>query len=365
MLQEKFLFSYSKLTLLALAFLYFMMPLGLQYIVGEDFYIFSKYQFLVSDRSFIFYLLLVIFLTLLVKFSQKETVSFNRLPSRQIFNIFYLINISYLLIILIRGVFLRRQGASRDELLSIISSQLIPGYGYILLLACIAIIHLKSKKHLILFIIVAFSVDILYQGKIFATVSLILLMFFIDNMKAKFSYLRLLLIGLCGFGFLTLIFVIRAFAKDGQDSDFVGVYTFFSEFMGVQATTGWSYGYHLANLPGSFSDFDLALQKYYVSSVGHGLAISPVAYFTGNFGDFYLVASITFFFILFMIFYYSSKLLGRYTLFVLGYNFIHLLRHGPNVFLHNCILQLSFLIVVVFLIKSFGPENAKVDLEVR
>jgi hypothetical protein len=359
--QEKYLFNYSKVTLLALAFLYFVMPVALQYVVGDEFYIFSKYQFQVSARSIIFYVVLAIFLFLLIRNTQKEVGMFKRLPSKNIFKIIFFFNLLYLSIILIRGILYRRQGASREELLGIISSQLIPGYGYLLLLACISIVHLKSKVNLFLFILIAFAVDIIYQGKIFATVALMLSMFFIDSINFKFSYLRILIFGAGGFGFLMIIFIVRALSADGQDSDLTSVYTSFSEFMGVHATTGWAYGYHLAKLPMALTDFDMALRTYYVSSVGHGLALSPVAYFTGNFGDWYLVFAVLYFIIVYLIFYFSSKIIGRFSIFVLAYNFIHLLRHGPNVFLHNCILQLMFLIIITFFIKSFSSEKIAKD----
>ncbi|WP_316737870.1 hypothetical protein [Pedobacter aquatilis] len=358
-MSEKYSFSYSKIVLIGLAFLYFILPVTLQSLVGEDFYIFSKYQFLVSDRSILFFILLIILLSFLAKKIKKTAIGLKIHPSKGILILAVSLNFVYLLIVLIRGILLRQQGLAREDLLGIISSQLIPGYGYFLLLSFVALLQLKEKKFLFLFILIAFGIDIIYQGKIFVTNALMLSMFYIDNIKLKFSLLRISLIGLSGLAFLVVIFVIRSIATDGEAGDLTSVYTSFSEFMGVNATVGWSYEFNKQGMPASYFNYDPVLQKYYLSSVGHGLAISPVAYFTGNFGDSYLVAIIAYFLIIYLIFYYSSKIIGRYAFFVLMYNFIHLLRHGPDIFLYKCILQIMFLIVVIAILKSFEKKLVK------
>lgn len=366
MLQKSFSFSYSKLTLLGLAFLYFILPLPLQYVVGEDFYIYSKYQFAVMYASVWFYALLFVFIVLLLKNIKTETFLNRIRPSSGLCRTIYFINIAYLLIVLVRGIFLRRAGTSREELLGIISSQLLPGYGYLLLVSSLATIYLKNRWYLLGFMVLAFSTDLVYQGKIFATVGLMVTMFYLDNIHFRFSLSRILLLIVGGFCFLILIFILRSLSVDAGTSDnLVGVYTFFSEFMGVNATAGWGLEFHTLRMPTSLFNFDPTLQKFYLSSVGHGLAISPVGYFLGNCGDWYLFFAAIYLIFVYLIFYFSSKVVGRFSLFVLMYNFIHLLRHGPDIFLYKCILQLIFLIVILCFIKCWEGNRGESKLKIK
>lgn len=364
MWQQSYSFSYSILILIGLAFLYLVLPLVLQYLVGEEFYIFSKYQFSVASASAFFFLSLSAMILLLSKKVKITTYLGLSRPSDRLCKLIFLLNFAYLIIVLVRGILLRSNGISREELLNVVSSQLIPGYGYLLLITSLCIIYLKDKWYLAAFLVLAFSIDIVYQGKIFATVGLMITMFYLDNTKYRFSVWRILMLALCGFGFLTLIFVIRSINAEGgtPNDDLVTVYTFFSEFMGVNATAGWGYEYFSLHLPRNLFNFDPVLQKYYLSSVGHGLAISPVGYLFGNFGNYYILAAIVYLICVFGLFYISSKIIGRYVIFVFMYNYIHLLRHGPDIFLYKCVLQIIFLTFVITFIKVITNNKRKLNL---
>lgn len=355
---KKYSYSYSKTVLIIFAFLYLILPIFLQKVVGDDFYIYSKFQSFVTVSSIFFFFLiclLVFYVSRIAKGKYRVNI---RPPDNKSYLFFYWANIIYMFLIIIRGFILRLNGISRIELLSSLSSQLIPGYGYLLLLSCIATLHINKRFNLILFILLSLLIDITYQGKIFSTNAFMLLMFYLDINYVKMSIKRLCAIGGIGLFFLFVIFAIRAMASGGNL--FVDVYSFFSEFMGVHATIGWGYDYNQANMPMRLTHFDEVLQNYYMGSVGHGLALSPVAYFIGNFGIYNIPISILYTILLILIYYTFSLFLGRFTLYVFMYNFIHLLRHGPNIFLQKSISHMLLLsiILIIFCNYVINKNNA-------
>lgn len=357
MSQSKYSFNYCILALAGFGFLYFILPLILQNIVGPEFYIFSKEQGKVYFENIIFYLLLTSFLFLLSS-NVIQTPWIVNSASKFVNYLIIIVTFIYLIFVFGKGLILSRSGVPREELLEIISSQLVPGFGYLLLACFFSIIRLRKAYILIAFGLLALSLDVVYQGKIFVTNALMLTMFFLDNSKIKLTFLRVVSFILIGFGFLAFIFILRSLSA-GESNAAIGVYTYFSEFMGVNATSGWAKEYAATGGVHGFFNFDPILQKFYIGNVGHGLAISPVAYFIGNFGDYYYLIVIAYFLVLFFMFYLSSYILGRFCFLILVYNFIHLLRHGPDIFLYKCFLQLTIVSLAVIFINFFAKIRFK------
>lgn len=351
MLQSRYSPNYSVAILIAFSFLYFVLPIGIQYIVGESFYIYSSYQFQVTGITLSFFGGLILFIAFLRAGVKKYPYTRSIPPDKYSFKIFFYINMIYLIIIVVRGILFRMQGATREYLLEYISAQLIPGYGYLLLLAGIAIIYLKNDKLLYYFVAVCLIVDLIYQGKIFSTNAVMVAMFYLDDKKVKISFKKLLVIGASGFGFLFIIFAIRAIGSG--DNPLMSIYSLFSEFMGVNATIGWGYDYYKSNMPMVLSGFDLILQDFYIRTSGHGLALSPAAYFVGNFGDKCLFVSAFYLIAIYCFYRITSMVIGRFALFVFMYDFIHLLRHGPNLFLSKSITHILFLIGILIFFNNY------------
>lgn len=352
--EESITYSYSKLILFGFSALYLLFPYLLEYYIGAEFYIYSSYQDITFKYSLIFFSILFLTINLIIIDLRRFNIVKCALPSKRSAKIIIWINIAYLGVICARGLPLRLGGASRDILLELISSQLLPGFGFLFLLCIVAVIYLKDRKYLLLFIAVCFVVDIIHQGKIFTSYAVLSLMFYLDNIRTKISLKRIVLIVSLGFSFLLMIFFMRAISAD--QNPLLGAYSFFSEFMGVNATNGWAYEYHLTGGNRDLSDFDATLREYYVKDVGHGLALSPVAYFIGNYGDLFFIHVILYFIVVFMIFHISVKFIGKYALVILLYNVIHLLRHGPNLFLSKCMFQLIFIIGLIAIL-NFWKER--------
>jgi hypothetical protein len=357
MSEGRFSYSYSILAISGFGFPYFILPLFLQNIVGQDFYIYSKYQSSVYFENIFFYSFLLIFLILLSSKMLYKPWILNR-PSKAVNYIVIFLTFFYLFIVFYHGFALNRAGLAREELLEIISSQLVPGFGYLLLGCFFSILRINKVYLLAAFAALALSLDVAYQGKIFVTNALMLTMFFLDNRKVKLTIFRAIGFAAIGFGFMAFIFLLRSFHA-GEGNAAVGVYTYFSEFMGVNASSGWAKEYEIAGGATGFFDFDPVLQKYYIGSVGHGLAISPVAYFIGNFGSYFYLAVILYFVGLFFMFYFSSYVLGRFCFFIFLYNLIHLLRHGPDIFFYKCFLQIVAAVVLVLFFNFFTKISFK------
>lgn len=348
-------YKYSITIITLFSALYFIIPYLLEPFVGDDFYVYSHYQ----SETFIYSLFCFISLIFCTYIVTQKAEHFTNIacprPSLQTCKIIFWLNFIYLIKIILIGIL--ANGADRITLLGLISKQLFPGYGYILLLVLISIIHIKRDKYLFLFFSTCVIIDILYHGKIFSTYALMLTMFYLDDKKIKLTIRRLLLIGVLGITFLFSIFIIRAITSG---SGFIlNIYSFFSEFIGVNATIGWGYEYTENNLPPSFTEYDSVLQNYYIQEVGHGLALSPVAYFLGNFGHkFSFFIGWTLYILLLLIIYsITIRFIGRYALLILLYNFIHLLRHGPDIFLSNSITQSIFLIAILIAFSSINKKS--------
>ena len=242
-------------------------------------------------------------------------------------------------------------------MLGAISKQLVPGFGILLLLCMISLIALNNKRYVILFCIICLLVDIVHEGKIFTSYAILCLMFYFDEKGVQISIKRVVTIGMFGLIFLLSIFIMRAYAVG--DNNIIGIYSAFSEFMGVNATAGWAIEYASLNLPNDYIDFDAALREYYLKYVGHGLALSPVAYFIGNFHSFYYIAVTSYCIIILFVYLLGSKLIGKYSLLIFMYNIIHLLRHGPNLFLTKSITQIFIISLVFILIYQLDKSNSK------
>ena len=347
-------YPYSTLAILTFCSLYIILPYFLQAIVGDSFYIYSSSQNSSILPSLYFFLNIVICFAIIIHdLKWHNKINIGKLTTRS-YKLLIWLTIIYLIIIALRDIPLKLGGASRTEMLGAISRQLLPGFGFLLLLSFISIIQSHNKKLLLIFCLICFLVDIIHEGKIFTSYALLCMMFYFDDSLIKISLKRIILIGCIGLCFLTMIFFMRASAVG--ENPFLSVYSLFSEFMGVNATSGWAIEYSNNNLPPDLNDFDTTLRNYYINNVGHGLALSPVAYFIGNFPSYYLVVPL-YFGIITLIYLAGNRLIGQYSILILLYNLIHLLRHGPNLFLSKSISQIIFVSILFIWINNYNTNN--------
>lgn len=347
--QKNYSYNYSRALLSGLAFLYLVLPLAFPYLSGSDFYIYSNEQLNIIHISLFSFFLAFIFAEAIfrIRFNSRKLCVTNSISDTSIF-----IYVSYVLMILIifSGLQLRAAGLGRMELVEAIHAASIPGYGLILLLAGLSIALNSKTKHLIIFIIFSMIIDFIYMGKIYSYMALIILFFYLDHKNVKFSLIRLMQITILGLFFLLVIFTSRASAS-GELEGIFAAYTFASEFVGVNSTIGWALEYNALGLPSQFLDFGSRLEDFYISKVGHGLALAFPAYFIGNFGDYWFVGQFLYFFSIALALLFLVKYFGHIVMFIILFNSQHLFRHGPDIFLQKILLHLVGLVFVIYFMR--------------
>ncbi|MDO8035557.1 hypothetical protein O3297_19245 [Janthinobacterium sp. SUN128] len=334
-----------------LCFLYLILPSLVSLFLPDNFYVFYKNSHDGMMESIFFFFLFVGLFTIIrfVNIDAGMTKSINMVG---LFKILHIIHVVYLFIVLLIGLKFRlASGATRPELLELISSFFFPGYSY-LLVASVCFLVIRAKGIYMLLIGLFFLLlDFAYMGKIFTLLFLVTWMMWADyhNKSGKIFFRGLLL----GGSVAVAIFVIREIVVKGTFTSGLNLYVFFSEFIGVFASIGWAEGYHAQGLPMQILDFNAVLEPFYASSISHGLALHPAAYFVGNFGDFWILAAIIYTFLLALFSFFTIRSLGFLYVIIFIVNSVHFFRHGPDVFAKNVIVQSIFFVLLILLAKVF------------
>jgi hypothetical protein len=337
-------YSFSKFALYGFGFLYLILPIGIQYFIGANFYLYSNSQHLQNFASIFSYIILCFFVFLATK-SLNSMTHKNTAKNTPDFSIFVYINYLLVLNIIVTGLILRINGAGRMELVEALHADLFPGYSLILLAAVLSSILRKNSFHLGAFTVLSIAIDFIYMGKLYSFISFMAWVFYLDINQVKITYSKAFILAILGFGFLFAIFFSRSFVTDGEIS-IISAYSIFSEFLGVNASIGWAAEYSNNSLPIQLNDFSTALEPTFIAQVGHGLALSFPAYFIGNFGVYWVPFMLLYFLIVFISIYLANKNLGPILIFVILYNYQHLMRHGPDIFIYKILFQIVFLLTI-------------------
>ncbi|GHV58931.1 hypothetical protein AGMMS49579_26550 [Spirochaetia bacterium] len=119
---RRYSFNYSKTVLFGMLFLYLIVPLFLQNVIGEKFYIYSQYQFFVAKYSCLFFIGTMVVLLLLIRGISKCSVDYFPPINKNVQYAIIALCIIYELSMIMRGIPLRMRGASRLELLDLETS---------------------------------------------------------------------------------------------------------------------------------------------------------------------------------------------------------------------------------------------------
>ncbi|MFO1369772.1 MAG: hypothetical protein U1F46_12315 [Marinagarivorans sp.] len=268
----------------------------------------------------------------------------------------YIAMVVYGLVLLIHGQRLRMAGATREDLLDGMDDFLLPGMGLLLLLTSLFCVARASRLQFCCMFIIFLLIDVTYNGKIFSFLALVLFFMRLDYSRPPVGLIvkAFLFWGLLGIFMLLFSGFMRiSLAGDDLSKDMLGfAYLFGSEFLGVQASIGWAMEYFSEGYPASFWAFGATLQEFYKSSVGHGLATSPGAFFEANFGGAGLFFSIVGCTIMVMLFRICIRVVGWIVYLILAINFQHFLRHGIDVFLGKVLFQMVFVFLLAELLRS-------------
>jgi len=346
----------SRTLLVLLLVFYFILPaLVSEIIFHNEFYIYSRLQGEANILSLFYGVIFIFWVHLLFR---KEVSSHNCRVSIRLVNwmglrVAYFAMLVYALLVFIYGQKLRVVGASRAELLDGMDDFLFPGMGLLLMLASVFCVAKASRLQFYSIFLAFLLVDMTYNGKIFSFLALVLFFLRLDYAHPSRSTI------IKAFGFWGVLGVLMLFfsglmrmtlAGDDFNSDVVGVaYLFGSEFLGVQASIGWAMEYFSQGYSNIFWAFGSTLQDFYNSSVGHGLATSPAAFFEANFGSLGPFAAIFGCCIALISFRVGERVLGWVAYLIVAINFQHFLRHGIDVFLGKVIFQMTFAIVIAAL----------------
>lgn len=357
----------SRALLILLLIFYLIIPVPISEIIFEnEFYIYSKLQDKANILSLVYGVIFICWVGLL--FRPKPTSLTRRAPTQLVnwsgLRIAYLVMLVYALSVLFYGQQLRAIGASRADLLAGMDDFLFPGMGLLLMLASVFCVAQASRFQFYGIFLTFLLVDITYNGKIFSFLAMILFFLRLDYARpSRKTILKAFSIwGVLGVLMLFLSGLMRmTLAGDDLNSDVVGVaYLFGSEFLGVQASIGWAMEYFSHGYPTSFWAFGSTLQEFYNSSVGHGLATSPAAFFEANFGMAGTFIAIFWCGIALIFFRISEGMLGWVAYLIIAINFQHFLRHGVDVFLGKIIFQIIFAIFISELVtKIFKSSVSK------
>ncbi|WP_426358472.1 hypothetical protein ACPUVO_18930 [Pseudocolwellia sp. HL-MZ19] len=258
---------------------------------------------------------------------------------------FYICIFQWTLLILL-GLYSRViLGLDRGELLNLEHNFLISGTSFVYIFAFVYIVRKIRLKGVICIIVAFLAIDLIFMGKKFVFYLLALSLFRVDSHSYIKSIKPVILALSGGVTFVLAIFIIRALATNSPLV--LGLYSIFSEFIGVVSTVGFAleYGQNIDSIWKVVSD----LQPFYYDSVGHGLALNPVSYFIITGGDNWFVALIIYAFIFILIFYVFSMLLGDLVLLILLMNIIHFFRHGPDIFLFQFVTQAFAVTFIMYL----------------
>ena len=349
----------SSLFCFTLLFCYFILPYLCSLLLPEGFYIFSRYKKEADFPVVIGFLLSFLFFYIILK-CNKWTRRIDHLPtlSRQGLRFFYMIFLVQIIIIAFIGTYYRVIGVSnRDFLLETQHSFLISGTSYIFVCSFLYMAIFTNRKTLLLLSVLFIYIDILFMGKKFVFYIIGILLYRSDIKSKTKNSKPFFYAGFAGAFFLLFIYVVRALTADSSASIALDVYSFFAEFLGVYASAGWAIEYS-QNIKGWWGVVR-ELSTYYVGEVGHGLALHPVAYFLAVFEELWYVYMVLYLIVLALFFYLFSMFIGSAVVLVLLVNIMHFMRHGPEIFFQQFILQALFLSIIIYFPKMNTLERFK------
>lgn len=360
----------SRTLLILLTLVYFIVPVGISELIFQnDFYIYSNSQSTANIRSLIYGVIFIAWTHYLFRPQKnyKNAKNANKLVNWSGCRVAFFLMILYCGLLIVYGQQLRSFGASREELLGGMDEFLLPGMSFILLGASVyAVARAKAWQFYSLFILFLL-IDATYNGKIFSFIALILFFVRLDysgatkKIIAKYFAIWLVL----GLSMLLLSGLTRiSLAGDSLNINPIGIaYLFGSEFLGVQSSIGWGIDYYNQGYSPVFWSFGSTLEDFYKSSVGHGLATSPGAFFEANFGNAGpLLATLTCALSL-ILFRLSTRSLGWIAYLIVAINYQHFLRHGLDVFTMKVVTQMCFASLVAKLI--YSNKLMKVEVPLR
>lgn len=368
MQRTHFSLTATKSFLILLCVLYFILPSFLsRYLFDDTFYIYlTQYQPLGDFLSTSFGIFVIAWLLFVVpRRVSRQNPFISRLSKLRILAGSYYCVIIYLVILIAYGMKLKAAGTQRLDLLAAEGDFLLPGMGFLLVTSAVYLIRARSALLLAVFVLLCVIADAVYAGKIFTFVAVGLIFFRLDYADVPIRRMKRIFLAtsLLGFAAIVILGVVRTHlaGEEVKSGILPSTYLAASEFMGVQATVGWAIAYNLSNFPVDLLTFDSTLQNSYIGSVGHGLALSPVAYFVGNFGTLSIPVILLTFSLFAWIFRVGSKHLTWVMFLILILNFQHFLRHGVNIFAEKVITQAAYFylldrIVVVLVLISNAPR---------
>lgn len=323
---------------------YFFVPALLAHYFPDGFYIFTGQPWDQSNIVIIYGIFFIIFFYLAVPTQRTKVI----IPTgflEKIFIFIWFITIILLSLLLIYGIKLRMTvGPDRLILLEAVHIVAFHGFGLILILALYYISVAKNSLFFGITLALFILLDLVFMGKMFVFLCVSMALFRCDLYQKKSSYLPLLSAGTLSFLFILLIFFVRQFAADGNTvSTGLTLYSAFSEFLGVFATVGWAN----ANQGSIHLTYNVVpeFQLLYFDAVGHGLALHPLAYFISVFGEWWQLAIILYSTIVYSVMLFLNRIIGGAVIFVVILNYQHFVRHGPDIFLKNIVVECLLLFI--------------------
>ena len=281
----------SRALLILLVFLYLILPVPVSaLILGNDFYIHSNLQTTANTLSLVYGGLFTVWVYLLFRPTRSylSNVAATRLVGWPGLRFAYFAMIFYSVLLILYGQKLRASGASREELLGGMDEFLLPGMSLLLLASSIFAVARAKRWQFYGLLLLFLLIDATYNGKIFSFIALILFFMRLDYVEPTLRNIINAFVcwAVLGMGLLLLSGLTRiSLAGDDLTINAAGIaYLVGAEFLGVQASIGWAREYFNQGYPQIFWAFGAALENVYKSSVGHGLATSPGAFFEANFG---------------------------------------------------------------------------------
>jgi hypothetical protein len=349
----------SSLFCFTLLFLYFILPYLLSFLLPEGFYVFSRYDEQAYSPVLSGFVISSIFFYYILKLNKwsRRVDNWPKL-SQQLIYFLYLLFLVQVIIIALFGTYYRILGVmDRDILLGIQHSFLVSGTSYIFICGFLYMAIFANRKTLLMLGVLFIYIDILFMGKKFVFY-LIGILLYRSDVRNKISNSKpFIYTSFAGIFFVLFIFIVRSLASDSPTSITLDAYSFFSEFIGVHATVGWAIEYS-QNINGWWMVVH-ELSTYYTDQVGHGLALHPVAYFLAIFGELWYVYMVLYLIVLALFFYFFSMLIGSAVVLVLLVNIMHFMRHGPEIFFQQFIMQALFLSIIIYFPKINVAKRLK------
>ena len=248
-------------------------------------------------------------------------------------------------------------GAERTELLANEHQALFPGLGILLILAlCHAVTTDRWNAWATLAVLLV-GIDLVFLGKMF-TYPVVASGLFRADLKARRPSVRPAVV-LFALGLLFVVATALGRGIASADQGGFSLYSVVSEFVGVFASVGWAQNFAAGTR--GFGDANAQLEVAYMGAVGHGLAIHPVAYFIGVAGDRWIPLLLLYCMGVLLILHVSRRIIGRDgTLLVTIVNLHHLMRHGPDIFVKNLIVQFVAVAIVFYVGKEATFRHAHI-----